>query len=388
MKKVLYVVDKIEGGGATRIIVRVANMLSDSYSPYLTSMVESHGYSKYDLTQIEIVYSDVQLGGNVFQKAYRLYLNVKAIVSIIKANEIDCVLSFLERSNFCAVLAAKITKKKVIISVRNNIDRQYSNFGGSALKAIKFLLSKVYSRADHIVSLSKGVKAQLVTELSLNENKVSTIYNPYYLEDYVKQQEWREKPTSPYFLAVGRLEEQKGFNHLIKAFYIYRELGGKNHLYILGDGVLKTYLNELVDYYELKESVNIVGFTNNVKSYMHNAEAFIFSSLWEGFGNALVEAILCSLPVISTDCDFGPAEIMCCQADAYPFNSKLGVLVSPFELPFEKAVSRSSEENEMANVMFKFEPRNYKKEDFLKRAEDFSFHNVKEKWSELVECVI
>jgi len=113
----------------------------------------------------------------------------------------------------------------------------------------------------------------------------------------------------PVLVAVGRLHQQKGFAHLIRAFSIVRQaLPCK--LVILGEGPLRPELENLIASLGLTEDIALPGFQENPYNYISNSTAFVLSSLFEGFGNVLVDALALGVPIISTRCPVGPEDII------------------------------------------------------------------------------
>jgi glycosyltransferase involved in cell wall biosynthesis len=110
-------------------------------------------------------------------------------------------------------------------------------------------------------------------------------------------------------LGVGRLEKQKDFPTLIHAFAKVRQQHPAR-LMILGEGSEHSHLDSLVQELGLVEDVVFGGFVANPYAYMAQAAVLVLSSAWEGFGNVLVEAMAAGTPVVSTDCESGPAEIL------------------------------------------------------------------------------
>jgi glycosyltransferase involved in cell wall biosynthesis len=119
-------------------------------------------------------------------------------------------------------------------------------------------------------------------------------------------------------ITCGRLVEQKGYPYLIKAFRIVKNNIANIQLLILGKGPLETELKEQIKREHLIRDVKLLGFKNNPYFYYYHSDFFIFSSLYEGFGNVLVEAMACGLAIISTDCSYGPREIICSEETKYP----------------------------------------------------------------------
>ncbi len=116
-------------------------------------------------------------------------------------------------------------------------------------------------------------------------------------------------PNQPFIVAAGRLVHQKGFDVLIRAFaasVAERQIS----LVIVGEGPERAALEELARRHGVERLVHLPGFVENPWSYFARAAAFVCSSRWEGFGNVIIEAMACGTPVVTTDCDFGPREIV------------------------------------------------------------------------------
>lgn len=123
------------------------------------------------------------------------------------------------------------------------------------------------------------------------------IYNPLTLIPGDKA-----KGTSKRFLAVGRFSHQhKGFDLLIEAFHLFAQNNGEWNLDIVGEGPEEELYYELITKYHLEDRIEIHPFTNNVQTFYSNAQIYVLSSRWEGFGLVLVEAMAHGLPVISSD---------------------------------------------------------------------------------------
>ena len=108
--------------------------------------------------------------------------------------------------------------------------------------------------------------------------------------------------TSKKFLAVGRFSQQhKGFDLLIQAFHLFAENNKEWTLDIVGEGVEEEIYRKLITEYGLENRITIHPFTNYIQSYYSNAQVYVLSSRWEGFGLVLVEAMAHGLPIVSSN---------------------------------------------------------------------------------------
>ena len=113
-----------------------------------------------------------------------------------------------------------------------------------------------------------------------------------------------------YFIAVGRLTKQKNFQYLIEEFYKFSKRDNNFDLIIFGEGEERKKLSNLIRSKDLNDRVFLKGHSKEIYQYMKKASAFILSSLWEAPGFVIIEAALCNLFLISSDCPNGPKEIL------------------------------------------------------------------------------
>ena len=159
-----------------------------------------------------------------------------------------------------------------------------------------------------------------------------------------------------YFIAVGRFTKQKNFEFLVKNFI---ELKGKYKnikLIILGDGELLNKIKKIITNNNLEKEILLLGHKKNVFKYFSNAKALILSSLWEDPGFVLVEAAVCNLDIISSNCKNGPREILLDGEAGYLFNNNDS---ENFKLVFDKYMNATEEELYRKKVIAKKQTKNF-----------------------------
>lgn len=180
------------------------------------------------------------------------------------------------------------------------------------------LLRRAYPRADGIIGVSDGIADDLVSFLNLKPGSVTVINNPALTDEVLARAEepsghpWLDDPVmaSRTVISVGRLDRQKDFPTLIRAFERLRSEGMDLRLVIVGEGKERPHLEALVTELGLEDRISLPGFSTNPWAFMKRAALFVSSSAWEGFGNVHVEALGCGCPVVSTDSPSGPADIL------------------------------------------------------------------------------
>jgi glycosyltransferase involved in cell wall biosynthesis len=208
------------------------------------------------------------------------------------------------------------TPTRVVMCVQTHLSQQFRDhqplIGGKIRPQV---VRWFYPRADAIVAASQGVAIDVARITQLPTQHIQVIYNPVVTPTVQsKMQEtvdhpWFADGQPPVVLGVGRLVTQKDFLTLIRAFAVLR--GQRSaRLMILGEGDQRPKLEALIAELGLTQDVALPGFVENPYAYMAQAAVFALSSIFEGFGNVVAEALAAGTPVVSTDCESGPAEIL------------------------------------------------------------------------------
>ncbi|MGD7043172.1 glycosyltransferase [Jeotgalibacillus proteolyticus] len=331
MPEIAFIIPTISKGGAERVVTTISNSLSQEIDVIVYHRVEN----EY-LCNKNIVNLNIPKANSIFGKIINLFYKYKEINKIKKKNGYKKIISFLDNPNLINVLTKK-KNQKTIVSIRN---KQSMEFKGIKKVFHKILVKHIYSKADVIVAISSGVKKDLIENFDICKKKIIVIHNPIDVDLINYQKNIPIDNTSIddrkiNVITIGRLVEQKAHVELLEAFKIYidKHSNSNVHLTIIGDGPEEESIIKKARELELSEKVSLLPFQRNPFNIMKSSDIFILSSKYEGFGNVIVEAVACGLPIISTDCEAGPREILAPETSIndilkYPYINKNGILIS------------------------------------------------------------
>ncbi|MEO0224935.1 MAG: glycosyltransferase, partial [candidate division WOR-3 bacterium] len=312
-KKIIFVIPNLGKGGAERACANILKNLSrDKFDIVSVFYDNNHIYEIPD--DIKIYNLDLSGTPNFFKKIYRNVVRIMKISQIIKNEDSDVVFSFLNRVNLSTITSKILSrsKAKIVICEQNTSSVQQKGLLGFITK---LFMRIIYKKADIIVAVSGGVKNDLMKNFGIKENKIAVIYNPIDIDEIQKlskeeitECEWF-KEDIPIIINVASLTEKKGHKYLLHAFKIVREKVNCR-LVILGEGPKEKELKELAKNLGISNDVKFLGFQKNPFKFMSRSTVFVLSSVYEGFGNVLIEAMACGVPVVSTNCPSGPNEII------------------------------------------------------------------------------
>jgi len=241
-------------------------------------------------------------------------------------------------------------KGKIYLSEHENLKYATNKRIFNIINVMPLTIRLSYFRCDGIVAVSEGVKESLRKIGRIKPSRIQVIYNPVVVKERPTiqcQNHFDNQWANDYkyrILSVGRLVPQKDHENLIKAFYLVtKNIDAK--LVILGDGPLREKLTDLIAELNLTDQVSLHGFCIDPYPWYRSADLFVLSSLWEGFGIVLVEALECGLQVVSTDCPSGPREIL--QNGKYGYLvptsdpiSLSGAIIKALQVPCDHALQK------------------------------------------------
>jgi glycosyltransferase involved in cell wall biosynthesis len=243
--------------------------------------------------------------------------DIPPLVRFLRHERPSILLSNLDHNNVVAVVAGRLsaTRTRVIICQHNSLSRDFTLNLSWSYRLIPFLYRLLSPWMDAAVAVSQGIANELCTRSHIPKRKVKLIHNAVIGDDFRLHADqptthrWLGNPEVPVFVTAGRLVPVKDHEVLLRALALYRRHRPAN-LIILGNGPLRDELGALATQLGIADAVDFLGFQENPLPFFRCADAFVLSSYSEGFGNVLVEAMGCGTPVISTDCEHGPAEIL------------------------------------------------------------------------------
>jgi len=314
-KNVALFIKGLPYGGAERVVQRLSYILKPYYNLYV--IVFDDAITEYPCG-CQMINMAIPSNTSMLKKLTAVYKRTAALNRIVREYELDVVISFLDGANLVNLLSTQ--KYRRMISIRNykGSERRLS----WAARLADAFISRFYHRADRIVPVSRLIANSLEQEHQVDPAKLQVIYNPYDMAEITRQasieldaQHAQFYEDAQVITAVGRKAHQKGMWHLLKAFYLVKQQVPQAKLVIVGDGEHDARIRQLASDLGVHEALLLPGHQENPFKFVSRSEVFVMTSLFEGFPNALVEAMACRKPVVSTDCKSGPREILYQHAD-------------------------------------------------------------------------
>jgi len=301
-------VPSLAGGGAQRATIKLAQGLAERGHAVELVLARAEGPL---LSEVPETVRIVDLG------APRVAMSIPALVRYLRGARPVAMLAVMNYANIVAIWARRLAgaSTRLVVSERTTLSRSVRGAPSRRKRLLPMLVRRYYPWADSVVAVSNGVADDLAQLTTIPREDIRVIYNPIITPDLREKAKaplidsWFGASQPPVLLGVGRLDPAKDFQTLIRAFAAVRKRH-RARLLILGEGRERPVLEALVTKLGLQEDVRISGFVTNPYPYMAQASLFVLSSRWEGLPGVLVEALFCGTPVVATDCQSGPREIL------------------------------------------------------------------------------
>jgi len=298
--RLLLVIESLTGGGAERQMALLAESLAElGHEVLVSSWASPEVRDAYQLSSgVERIHLRAgRRGSGRFARTFATMAALIKLVRTIRRYSPAAIISFSEASNFLSLLAGRVTRYPVIVSNRADPEAIFE------MKPHwrRFVLW-TYRRAEGVVVQTEGAARWCRDHCGRDVYVI-----PNALRE-LPQPSTGDRP--PVIVAVGRLDPQKGHDILIRAFSKLHEDHPQWRLLILGEGNSRAELQNLARASGVFEKVKLRGFTDQVEPILGSCSIFALPSRFEGFPNALIEAMGMGLPCVATDCRYGPAEIV------------------------------------------------------------------------------
>ncbi len=309
--KVLFILPALEIGGAETKTFNLLHSLQSFDRVLVTHSSIQDYYSGLDIKiyafeNFKCVYPHILSPNNIFTYA-------KSIKNIAHYENPEIILGIMHFGALFVIAAHDIffLKAHPVITIEGNFSAYFESINRPPSLKEKLLIRYCFSRAKGIIVPSEGVKRDLVGNYGASGKKVKTIYNGIDIKKVTgsSQDEIPCKKDCSWIVTACRLNTQKDFSTLLRAFRIVRE-NIISKLFIIGEGELKEDIKKLSVELNIDKDVIMTGFHENPFAYISRGDVFVLSSFYEGFGNVIVEAMALGIPVVSTDCPSGPGEII------------------------------------------------------------------------------
>ena len=304
--RALFLLPSLDGGGAERVLVTLLKHISP-HDLELHLAVFDHRGAFLDEVPADVTVHDL--------KSPRVSRGWLALLRTIWRLRPDVVLSTTTHVNLAASLLRPLMPARTRLVLRETIVGEHLAQQRSLLRPGPRGVGRIYRLADTIVCQSEYMRTDLAAGFGLPADKLVRIYNPVDFDRVERLaceggDPFESNSTGPHVVAVGSLQNVKGFDRLIVSF---RELVAAQpdaRLWILGQGPLEQELKQLAAQHGLGGRVYFPGFQSNPFRWLRHADLFVLSSRFESAPNALLEAVACGCPVVALEHQGGTRELL------------------------------------------------------------------------------
>jgi glycosyltransferase involved in cell wall biosynthesis len=308
-RRLAIVIHSLAGGGAERTASLMANHWAEAGDQVTLVTLDSAKNDRYVLAPAVRRESLGLMGNskNFLAAAWNNLRRVRALRRAIVRAASEHVISLTDNMNVLTLLACARLSLRPIVAVR--ADPRHHQIG----RAWSRLRRRLYPKSRAIVVQTAGVRD--VVRKFAGSAPIHVIPNAVKKPDRPRAEPSGKVKSGGRIVAAGRLAPEKGMDLLIEAFATIAARHPDWSLRILGEGAGRADLEDRVFRRGLSDRIELPGWTPEPSAEMFAADLFVLPSRYEGFPNALLEAMACGLPAISFDCQSGPSEIIRHEVD-------------------------------------------------------------------------
>lgn len=308
---VLFLLPGLGGGGAEMNAVRLSSPLHENgFQCCYVCLSKADDYEAVLHPNSEVVYLNDKPAGSSTIRALQA---VRPLTILLNQRNFDVVVSVTNGPFLTMALVRALGHAKrlpTILSVQNAAMKTWLKARGITGRFGLHFWRFVHAQADGAIALTNGVAEDLKRAVPSLRERVLMVHNVGSTLDQAPELEEHNSSSGPFqIVACGRLVPVKGYPDMLRAV----AKTARSHdiqLDILGSGPLEGELTTLVAQLGIADKVTFHGFVSEPAKIMRKADLFVLSSHSEGFGNVIIEAMALGIPVLSTDCPYGPGEII------------------------------------------------------------------------------
>lgn len=301
--KIAILCGQVEAGGVERVNTTLATaFMKDHHDVVYVSIIDRKKDIDVSMYPFKII----------FLEAKSIKRSIGASIGVLQKLAPDIILTSILDETFFALLYKQFyNRKSRVVYVQHTVWSTVCSLSwkGYFFNIIMPRALRLFKRMDALVYVSDGVKQDMKSCVKGIETSERTIYNPItYTDKY-----FRFRPIDKAHISIvtaGRLSSEKRQDLLVIATKLLIDQGYKVDTYIYGEGDLKDSLIVLANDNGIADHIHMMGYSHSLQEDMSKYDIFVLSSVYESFGNVIVEAMNTGLPVVSTDCPVGPRELL------------------------------------------------------------------------------
>ncbi|MGP1449754.1 MAG: glycosyltransferase family 4 protein [Wolinella sp.] len=302
--KIVFIISSLGAGGAEKVLSLMSEYFVKKYELFIITFGDKNSYFKLPKNIKVISLNQNKISINLFDSILNNFYRIRMLRKVLHSISPNIAISFMTETNIISILATRWLSIPLIVTEHTCYIWQKSKFWN-------LLRRFLYPLAEKVTLLThKDMK----NHYRFLKN-CAVMPNPFdFAPNSIRKKE-------KLILGVGRLIPDKGFDELIEAFV--KTNNQEYKLKIVGDGVDRKRLEELINKLNCAKNVKLLGQQYNIYEYFERAEIFVLTSHIEGLSNALIEALSMGCAVISYDCPYGPSEVI--------KNEENGILIPLFD---------------------------------------------------------
>ncbi|UCX06387.1 glycosyltransferase [Shewanella glacialimarina] len=307
-KRIGLAIDSLAGGGAEKIVLTLAREFKRlGHEPHLLVLSPHCDYTLPQDIPVHFCFTKGQRHIDGLFVQHRSVKRIKDWIATLSDHlgQFDVFFSNLDRTN---LLLTQAKVSPLFCVIHNAIEeelRREMKLG--PLAYFGMWRAKKALSGQRLITVSKGIEQDIIKQKRIKPMSMQTIYNPFDIESIRESASLPnvQIPKGDYIIHVGRVAKQKRHDVLFSAL---AKMQIKLPLVLLCNNPKKAL--KLAAKYGVADRVICPGFQDNPFSWIKHARLLVLSSDYEGFGNVIMESLICGTPVVSTDCPFGPNEIL------------------------------------------------------------------------------